>query len=161
MLLLVLRHGIAIDRDDPDCPPEADRYLTPEGERKTREVARGLRALGVEPDAVLTSPWRRAVQTAEIAAKELGVRRDPVTTEDLLPGADPRQFLAALQESGAGTAIAAGHAPHVDELIGAALGVGPFTSLKKAGVACLEIGKGGATLRWLMEPRQLRALGRA
>lgn len=156
----MLRHGIAIDRDDPACPPEAERFLTPDGVRKTQRAARGLRVLGVAPDIVFTSPYRRAVQTAEIAAEMLRVRNELVVSEDLLPDADPRRFLAVLGETDAGSVLAAGHAPHVDGLVGAALGVPPFTSLKKAGVACLEIGSGAAVLRWLMEPRQLRALNR-
>jgi len=45
MLLYLVRHGIAIDRDDPKCPDEAERYLTEEGIKKTREVARGVASL--------------------------------------------------------------------------------------------------------------------
>jgi phosphohistidine phosphatase SixA len=41
MILYLVRHGIAIDREDPDCPPETERYLTRDGIKKTREVAKG------------------------------------------------------------------------------------------------------------------------
>jgi phosphohistidine phosphatase len=160
LLLHVFRHGIAIDRDDPACPAEAERFLTARGIRRTRLAARGLRAVGVRPSLVFTSPYRRAVQTAEIAARELGFRGGLRITEHLLPGADPRRFLAELAGTDAESVIAAGHAPNVDELIGAALGVSPFTALRKAGVACVELGD-PPVLRWILEARQLRALARA
>ncbi len=40
MQLYIVRHGIAIDREDPKCPPEAERYLTEEGIEKTKQVAK-------------------------------------------------------------------------------------------------------------------------
>ena len=42
MLLYIVRHGIAIDRQDPKSPSDPERYLTPEGIKKTREVAKGI-----------------------------------------------------------------------------------------------------------------------
>src|SRR5438445_42191 len=68
MQLYIVRHGIAIDREDPKCPPDPERYLTEEGVEKTKQVAKGVAALGVTGDLFLTSPYVRAVQTAEIFA---------------------------------------------------------------------------------------------
>ena len=45
MQLYIVRHGIAIDREDPKCPPDPDRYLTEEGIEKTKQVAKGIAAL--------------------------------------------------------------------------------------------------------------------
>ncbi len=73
MRLYLMRHGIAIDREDPDCPPDPERYLTPKGIQRTRAAARGLRALRVKPTALLTSPFVRAVQTGEIVCEVLGL----------------------------------------------------------------------------------------
>jgi len=159
LLLHVLRHGIAIDREDPACPAEAERFLTPRGVKRTRQAARGLRVAGVRPDLIFTSPYRRAVQTAEIAAEELRCPAELIVTDDLLPGADPQRFLAMLAQRSGKSVIAAGHAPHVDLLVAAALGVPPFTSLRKAGAACVEPGE-SPVLHWILEPRQLRALAR-
>ena len=47
MIVHLFRHGIAIDREDPASPPEADRFLTPKGIAKTEAAARGLHALGI------------------------------------------------------------------------------------------------------------------
>src|SRR5580658_11161824 len=71
MRVYLMRHGIAIDRQDPDCPPEAERYLTSKGVDRTRDVAKGLRELRIRPSAFLTSPYVRAVQTGEIVCEVL------------------------------------------------------------------------------------------
>ena len=55
MMLYLVRHGIAIDRDDPACPAEAERYLTEEGLKRTREAARGIRRLLDRPATLLSS----------------------------------------------------------------------------------------------------------
>ena len=73
MQLYVVRHGIAIGREDPKCPPDAERYLTEEGVEKTREVAKGVAALGATADLFLSSPYVRAMQTAEIFAGVFGI----------------------------------------------------------------------------------------
>src|SRR5207245_7854934 len=89
MLLYIVRHGIAIDREDPKCPSDPERYLTPEGLQRTREVAKKLAKLIGPPKAFISSPYVRAVQTAEIFAEALGISKTKIEkTEGLLPGAE-------------------------------------------------------------------------
>ena len=64
MEIYVVRHGIAIDREDPKCPPDPERYLTEEGIEKTKRVAAAVAALSATPDLLLSSPYVRATQTA-------------------------------------------------------------------------------------------------
>ena len=71
MEIYVVRHGIAIDREDPKCPPDPERYLTEEGIEKTKRVAAAVAALTASPDLLLSSPYVRAMQTAEIFAAAL------------------------------------------------------------------------------------------
>ena len=163
MRLYLMRHGIAIDREDPDCPSDPDRYLTPKGIQRTRAAARGLRALRVKPAALLTSPYVRAVQTGEIVCEVLGL--DPKqlrTTDALKPEAKPARLAEELGRLG-GEVICFGHAPHMDEFIAHALkATAPFTALRKSGVACLDIDSLAplrATLFWLLTSRVLRRLG--
>jgi len=66
MQLYIVRHGIAIDREDPKSPSDPERFLTAEGLKKTRDVARGFASLKISPDVFLSSPYVRAMQTAEI-----------------------------------------------------------------------------------------------
>src|SRR5258708_26259643 len=95
MHLLIIRHAIAVPRGTPGIP-DADRPLTPEGEKKFRQAARGLARIRKRPDALLTSPWRRALQTAEIAAHACG-RIMPTKTPALAAGA-LEDLAAALSE---------------------------------------------------------------
>ena len=71
MEIYIVRHGIAIDREDRKCPPDPERYLTEEGIEKTKRVAAAVAALGASPDLLLSSPYVRAMQTAEIFALAL------------------------------------------------------------------------------------------
>ena len=166
MRVVVVRHGIAVDRDDPDCPPDPDRYLTDEGRQRTRRAMRGLKRLDVRPEVVCVSPWRRAVETAEICVDVLGLDPESVERrEDLLPGADPRSLADHVRGLGAECVLVIGHAPHVDRLLAELLGLGDvfMSSLKKSAAASivLEGDRSGPTLEWLMPPRALRRLARS
>jgi phosphohistidine phosphatase len=163
VLIHLIRHGIAIDSTDVDCPADADRFLTEKGVRRTRIAARGLARLGVTAQLVLTSPLTRARQTAELAMNVLGFQGVELReTDALLWDAAPetlRVQLAFLQ--GVDEVLCAGHAPHLDRFIGHVLGSpGPVTKLKKAGVATLRTDvTGNAVLLAIYPPRALRKLG--
>ena len=166
MQLYVVRHGIAIDREDPKCPPEAERYLTEEGVEKTKQVANGLAALGVTGDLLVTSPYVRAVQTAEIFADALDYSRQRIRRNELLlPGSEPTLlFRELVRERQASSVFLFGHAPHLDDVIGTALGSKRhLTALKKAGVALIElkrISPSMGVLVWLATPKILRRAGK-
>jgi phosphohistidine phosphatase SixA len=99
------------------------------------------------------------METARIAAKELGHDREPVSTETMLPFADPEALLAWLASRDESAVLCAGHAPHLDLVIARAVGHPTVcTGLKKAGCACVEWNAGGGRLVWLLEPRILRRL---
>ena len=166
MLLFIVRHGIAIDRQDPKCPSDPERYLTPEGLQKTRDVARGFSAIEDCPKLFLSSPYIRALQTAEIFAAKLRFAKSKIEKSDLLlPGAEPAVFFRDLaRHRSIESAICFGHAPQLDELIAFALGSKKdLTALKKAGAACIELSRvypPSGTLIWLNSPKALRKLGR-
>lgn len=166
MQLYIVRHGIAIDREDPKCPAEAERYLTEEGVQKTKQVAKGVAALGVTADLLITSPYVRAVQTAEIFADALDYPRQRIRRNELLlPGSEPTLLFRELaREKQASSILVFGHAPHLDGLIAAALGSKRhLTSLKKAGVALLELKRISpplGALAWLAIPKLLRRAGK-
>src|SRR5664279_3489200 len=97
MQLYIVRHGIAIDREDPQCPPEPERFLTEEGVEKTKQVAKGCAEIASMPDLMLSSPYVRAMQTAEIFAKEFEYPEDKIRKTDfLLPGAESLQLFREL-----------------------------------------------------------------
>src|ERR1700756_671384 len=97
MQLYIVRHGIAIDREDPKSPAEAERYLTEEGVDKTKQVAKGVAALGIHADLMISSPYVRAMQTAEIFAGALDYPKQKIQRTDLLlPGSEASLFYREL-----------------------------------------------------------------
>jgi len=163
MRLHLLRHGIAVDRDDPNCPPDPERPLTPDGRKRTRRSGTGLRVLGVTPAAVWSSPYVRAQETARIVAEILDFPSNRIfLSKALLPDADPADVLSELAGDTAAEVLLVGHAPHLDRLVARILGArASVTSLRKAGAASLEVDLGGlpGMLHWLLEAGTLRRLG--
>jgi phosphohistidine phosphatase len=164
MLIYLVRHGIAIDREDPNCPPEPERHLTPKGMQRTREAARGLRKLGIAPRVALSSPYLRALQTAEIVCEELKLSPGKLKrTAALLPEAAPAELLRELKKLTAEEVICFGHAPNLDVVIAHAIGAArPVTELKKAGAACVElesIAAGRGVLVWVATAKMLKKVG--
>ena len=159
MHLLVVRHAIAEERR-PDLD-DADRELTREGVRKLKEVVQGLRALDWKLDRVLTSPWKRALHTAELLAPL--AKGDPVQT-DLLCQSPRAELLAQISELAGDACAVVGHEPWLGELVAwLAFGetrFGDHIELKKAGVVWLD-GSAvprGMKLRAILPPRVLREL---
>lgn len=162
MFLYLVRHGIAVDPTDPKSPPDPERPLTAKGVQKTRAAALGLRALGAKPDILITSPYVRAAQTAEIFAEALAFPPEKIrASEELIPTGNPGEALKEISRFRAKEVMCFGHAPHMDQMIAQlAGGRGVFTSLKKAGVACFEqtASQGRWELRWILTPKMLRQL---
>ena len=184
MKLLVVRHAIAMDREDfqrtarasartkgADEDIEANdefRPLTDDGVRKMKKNAKGLARLVERVDLLVTSPLIRAVQTAEILDEHgwKGVSR--AVTPSLKPGMEPAEFLAWLksrEEAKSKATIAiVGHEPHLSSLVSWLLTSSSRSifELKKGGACLLEfkagIEKGRANLLWLSTPAQLRKI---
>lgn len=166
MQLYIVRHGIAIDREDPQCPADPERFLTGEGVEKTKEVAKGLSKIVDGADLLLSSPYVRALQTAEIVADALDYSKQKIRkTDALLPGAEAQQLFRELaKDKDLSSVFVFGHAPNLDELIATAVGSKHHISeLKKAGVALLELKRlvpPSGTVVWLATPKLLRKVGR-
>jgi phosphohistidine phosphatase len=166
MQLYIVRHGIAIDREDPKCPPDPERFLTPEGIEKAKQVARGVAEIGAVPDLMLSSPYVRAFQTAEIFATALEFSKSKIRrSELLLPGAEPLQLFRELsRDKQSSSVFLFGHAPHLDDILATAVGSKHhITSLKKAGVALVELTRlvpPSGQLLWLATPKLLRKAGK-
>jgi len=159
--LLIIRHAIAVPRGTPGIPDE-DRPLTPEGEQKFREAAEGLAKLVDRPDALLTSPWLRAKQTAAIAAAAWG-RLEPKETAALASGSFEEQAAVLDQYPDGATVAVVGHEPWVSELLARLLGTRHDARLefKKGGAALVDVpGRlaGGGSLVFYLPPKVLRKL---
>jgi phosphohistidine phosphatase len=168
MDLLVIRHAVAGDRDTFAKTGKRDelRPITEEGTRKMVRGAQGLRRIVEHIDYLASSPLVRARQTAQIVADEFGVKVDE-KTEILSPDAKPGQFAEWLADQKQRDVVAiVGHEPHLSTLVTWLLsGVDESrVELGKGGACLLTLDgpprKGGARLRWLLTPRQLRDLGK-
>ncbi|HEY8233456.1 MAG TPA: phosphoglycerate mutase family protein, partial [Vicinamibacteria bacterium] len=111
MKLLIVRHAIAVPHGTPGVA-ENDRPLTPEGELKFREAAKGLARILDRPDALLTSPWLRARQTAAIAAEAWG-GIEPKPEDALASGSFEAQAKALDRFPEDATVAIFGHEPWV------------------------------------------------
>jgi phosphohistidine phosphatase len=162
MILYLVRHGIAVDPNDPKSPPEPQRPLTAKGVQKTRAAALGLHQLKVKPDVLITSPYVRAAQTAEIFAEALGFSQQKIRTHDALkPAGSAPEMAKEIIRLRAKEIMCFGHAPQLDLMIAHLAGApSVFTALKKAGVACLEhsASRGKWDLLWILTPKMLRQL---
>jgi phosphohistidine phosphatase len=160
--LLLLRHGIAEERrvDLPD----GRRALTPEGRQRTEAVVQRLLELGLGCDLLLSSPYMRARQTADLA-RLAGLAPDL----ELAAGMEPAGEIGPLMQLWLGESsprpgwrrlALVGHEPDLGQLaarlIGAPAGA---VSLKKAGVALVALPEDGraARLQLLLSPRSLLA----
>jgi phosphohistidine phosphatase len=163
--LVLLRHAIAEDAGRSTGGADARRRLTREGRRRMRLGARGRGSRGGPVDVVASSPLARAVETAQIAAKALGVAAVE-EVPSLAPGGRVEDLLAWLQGRGAEVAVLVGHEPGLSRLAGR-LVTGRATSLftfKKGGACSLALRAarpGTAQLEWLATARILRDLGAA
>jgi phosphohistidine phosphatase len=166
--LLLVRHAIAEPRleEGGSQPEDALRELTAKGRRRMQRIARGLQRIHPVADVLVSSPFVRAADTANILARRYpGVKQ--LSIPELQPGAGPDAVLNWLRSvKHDGTVIAVGHEPDLSAIATRLLSdrSGPFLSLGKGGACLLEIPEGvqpgGATLLWLLTPRQLRRLGR-
>ena len=159
-----MRHAIAFDFDTSQWPDDRQRPLTPEGQKRFSRAARGLRTLVPSVEMVLSSPWVRAWQTAELLASEAGWPA-PVACEALGSGRGPADILQALQPFATFTTVAlVGHEPTLHELAAYLLTADTDAQIemRKGSVAHLEVGEslrpGAGRLHWLLPPKVLRAL---
>ena len=167
MILYVLRHGIAED-SGPDGD-DASRRLTPRGRKRVYAAARGMRALRLRFDLILTSPFARAAETAAILGEVYG--GDPVPREfpPLAQGIAPVETVRALRPFARHSAIViVGHDPGLSGVVAFLLTGSPEgfqLTLRKSGLVALDVHdlgrRAGATLDWMLTPRQLRVLRKA
>lgn len=163
MELYLLRHGIAESRTH---GRDSDRALTREGIDKMRRSVKGMHAIGLTFDRILTSPLVRARQTAELVTEQIETLKKLEVVPDLAAGADPSRLLSALKHQYAEfkKLLLVGHEPDLSLFASRLLlqdGHIPFHfkkgSLCKLEVPILEFAS-GATLEWLLTPNQLAHL---
>lgn len=164
MRLLIVRHAIAEEREGP-LASDAERRLSREGRQRFRRGARALARLVPELELVLTSPYRRALETAELLAAAHAAQPAVRRLAELTPGYSASELASALRAAGEHAAIAlVGHEPLLSRLEGLLLSGDDrsLAELRKGGAALLESPAapepGQAILLWHLTASQLREL---
>jgi phosphohistidine phosphatase len=167
MNLYFLRHGIAVEPGSPGYARDADRPLTPEGERKLRRITEAMEALELSFDLILSSPYLRARQTAEIVAEARKARKQLDYSDCLTPGGSTKKLVEYLHrlQPPPDNILLVGHEPYLSGLVSllASGHEGFCVALKKGGLCKLatESLKHGrcAVLEWLLTPKQMALMG--
>lgn len=162
----MIRHAIAVDESDPEYEDDSQRPLTEKGKKKMRQIAKGLRALGVDFDLILYSPYIRAAETAEILADVFKMKKEIRVSDHLVPMGDPDLLIAEINEKYNVNSVAfIGHEPFLSAFIGllVAENANIDMTLKKGGVCRLSTDDlhhaRKATLEWLLTPGILVEIG--
>ncbi len=161
MIIYLVRHAVAMEREDWDGSDEA-RPLTEEGTERMKEAARGLLKMGLKADRVFSSPLKRARQTADILVKELGMAKIELI-DSLAPGNAPPYVLKELDSLKAdGDVMLAGHEPDMGHLAAFFLGAGRQIPFKKGAIMAIEFegrpGQGKGKFLWYMPTKIMRHL---
>ncbi len=157
MDIYLLRHGIA--EDGHASQPDPERALTAEGKKKLRSVLRAAAAADVRPSLILTSPYKRALQTAHLAAEILEYAGELVHTRTLEPGSQPQAVWEELRvHKDEPQILLAGHEPLFSALAAYLLGSPELPiDFKKGGMLCLAIDRFTAApkgvLKWYLTPK--------
>lgn len=151
--ILLLRHAKS---DHPSGEADRDRPLTSRGERSARAIGRAISGFGATPDLILTSPARRAADTAALA-RDGGGWSAPIITVENFYGTGVTAVLDALADhTTAGRIVAVGHEPTWSATVSALIGGGAI-HMVTAAVACVETAlpatPGSGWLRWMLHPR--------
>jgi len=156
MQIYLLRHGIADDAKPGQ--PDSERALTEEGRDKLRRVLKRARTADLEPDLILASPYRRALETAAVAAEVLGYKGEIERIRALEPDASPFDTWNEIRQRKEERAILlASHEPLMSSMVAFLLDCPALrVEMKKAALVridCERFGpKAAGVLKWMLTP---------
>lgn len=162
MELYLLRHGAAAD--DSPTGRDADRELTEPGRQKLRNLLTAVANGGIVPEVIISSPYVRAWQTAEMAKEILGCKQDIQLSDALVPESDPEEVWREIRtlHSGVPSLLLASHEPLMGRCASYLLGYPDLLiDFKKGALFHIEMQQFGmhprGLLKWMMIPRLARA----
>ena len=156
MQIYLLRHGIA--EDPKPGRPDSERPLTGEGREKLRRVLTRARSADCEPGVILSSPYRRALETARTAAEVLAYKHEIVTTPSLVPEGSPEEVWFELRARANERAILlASHEPLMSTMVAFLLdSPSLLVEMKKAALVRIDCERLGprpkGVLKWMLTP---------
>jgi len=170
--VLILRHAKS-SWSDPNLL-DFDRPLAKRGLSDAPRIGHLLADFEVVPQVILSSPAKRATQTAQIVAEACGYK-NKISWHRSFYGGSSDTLVEALQQlpNNVERAMLVGHNPTLEETVATMLlGYGERWTLDfgiklpTAGLVCLdfdlldwtELEPGDATLRWFVIPKLLKAI---
>jgi phosphohistidine phosphatase len=157
MELYLLRHGIA--EDNSPTGRDVDRALTEEGRHKLHRVLKRAASAGVSPSLIISSPYKRAVETAEVAASELNYKGEILRAGTLIPDSSPPSVWSEIRGHRDESAILlAGHEPLFSATVAFLLGsTNAMVEFKKAALVRIDVHSFTAqpqgVLQWMLTPK--------
>ncbi len=161
MIIYFLRHASA---GDPLVNPKKDekRALDKDGIEQCGYVGRALAAIDAQVDVILSSPLKRATQTASLVGNEMGYEGKLQIENALRPEAAFSDFRRLLEKYSAQESImVVGHNPNLSQFLGTVIsesGCEASVDLKKGAVARVDMRRNSGTLQWCLTPKALRTL---
>ena len=156
MQIYLLRHGIAEDARAGQA--DAERALTGEGRERLRRVLKRARSAELDPTAILSSPYRRAVETATVAAEVLGYKGEIVRVKALTPEASPHDTWEEIRDRQEERSILlASHEPLMSSLAAFLLDSPALVvDMKKGALIRIDFDRVGpkprGILKWMLTP---------
>jgi phosphohistidine phosphatase len=160
MNLYLMRHASAgVPRENPVL--DAKRSLIKEGKDQCMLMARMLNAFKVQVDVIVSSPLKRAMQTAQFVGTEMGYEAKVEVSKALAPNASYADFQQMLAKYADREGIlAVGHNPNVFQFLGKLVtnNGGAAIRMRKGSVARIDLDRHPPLLQWLIDPRMARSI---
>jgi phosphohistidine phosphatase len=161
MFLYLLRHASA-GQSLLTAKKDEKRGLDKDGIEQCGYIGRALAALGVQVEIIVSSPLKRAAQTASLVGNEMGHEGKLVMENALRPQASFSDFQKMLEKyARQDSMLLVGHNPNLREFLGRIIsdsGGEAVVDLKKGAIAKVETRRNSGSLSWILTPRILRAL---
>jgi phosphohistidine phosphatase len=164
MIVYFVRHASA-GHHVPNPAQDEKRALDEEGIQQSTQMGRALAAMDVRVDAVISSPLKRATQTASLVANEIGFDGKLQRSPALRPSARIEAFRELLDRNRNLEAVAVvGHNPSLGQFLSLIISEGASEGsidLKKGAVARVDVSGGSGVLKWVMTPKIVQTLSAA
>lgn len=161
MIIYFVRHASAGQHLTNPKKDEA-RPLDADGIEQCGFIGRALASLNAQPDVIISSPLKRATQTASLIGNELGFEGKLQLDAAMRPEASFADFRRMLEKYGRYEAImVVGHNPSITEFLAKIIvksGSESLIDFKKGAVARVETNRRAATLNWFFNPKIARSL---
>ena len=165
MKIYLIRHSNAVEPGTPGYEDDSLRPLTEKGRDKMKDIASAFKKMGLKPDLIVSSPYVRARETAEILAKVLKYKQELTFSDSLVPSGNADEIIGEINEKySVDELVLVGHEPCISALIGTLTVGNPelAINIKNGGICCLSSDDlhtdRKAVLEWLLTPKILSEL---